>query len=50
MGITDVKLLLCHGIATDKKNNDITMTEYNNRKVFDYFNSISPDNQQYLPR
>ena len=44
MGITDVKLLLCHGIATDNKNKDITMTEYNDRKVFDYFNNISPDN------
>ena len=44
MGITDVKLLLCHGIATDNNNKDINMTEYNDRKVFDYFNNISPDN------
>ena len=43
-GITYANLLFCHSIATYKNNKYITITKYNDRKVFDYFNNIFPDN------
>ena len=38
MGITDGKLLYCHGVAEGNKDKKISTLEYNNRKVYDCFN------------
>ena len=39
MGITDVKLLLCHGISEQSKENNISMREYNDKTVYECFNN-----------
>ena len=39
MVITNQKLLLYHGISKDSENKTISTNEYNNRKVYDYFNN-----------
>ena len=39
MGITDGKLLYCHGVAEGNKDKKISTLEYNNRKVYDCFNN-----------
>ena len=43
MGITDGKLLYCHGVAEGKKDNKISTLEYNNRTVYDCFNNPFTD-------
>ena len=35
MGITDGKLLYCHGVAEGNKEKKISTLEYNNRTVYD---------------
>ena len=39
MGITDGKLLYCHGVAEGNKDKKISTSEYNNRSVYDFFNN-----------
>ena len=39
MGITDGKLLYCHGVAEGNYDRRISTLEYNNRTVYDCFNS-----------
>ena len=39
IGITDGKLLYCHGVAEGEKDKKISTLEYNNRKVYDCFNN-----------
>ena len=39
MGITDGKLLYCHGVAEGNKYKKISTLEYNNRTVYDCFNN-----------
>ena len=39
MGITDVKLLYCHGVAEGNKDKKISTLEYNNRTVYYCFNN-----------
>ena len=39
MGITDGKLLYCHGVAEGNKDKKISTFEYNNRTVYDCFNN-----------
>ena len=34
MGITDGKILFCHGISQDSEENTISTKEYNNRTVY----------------
>ena len=38
MGITDGKLLYCHGVAEGNADNLFSTLEYNNRTVYDCFN------------
>ena len=53
MGITDGKLLYCHGVAEVNVDKKISTLEYNNRTVYDCFNNTftadcgSPD--MHLP-
>ena len=35
MGITDGKLLYCHGVAEENKDKKISTLEYNNRTVYE---------------
>ena len=42
-GITDGKLLFCHGVSEGNLYNRILTREYNNRKFYDCFNNILPD-------
>ena len=37
MGITDGKLLYCHGVTEGNKDKKISTLEYNNRTVYDCF-------------
>ena len=39
MGITDGKLLYCHGVAEGNKDKKFLTLEYNNRTVYDCFNN-----------
>ena len=39
MGITDGKLLYCHGVAEGNEDKKIPTLEYNNRTVYDCFNN-----------
>ena len=39
MGITDGKLLYCHGVAEGNKEKKISTLEYNNMAVYDCFNN-----------
>ena len=39
MGITDGKLLYCHGVAEGNKEKKISTLEYNNRTVYNCFNN-----------
>ena len=39
MGITDSKLLYCHGVAEVNEEKKISTLEYNNRTVYDCFNN-----------
>ena len=39
IGITDEKLLYCHGVAEGNKDKKISTLEYNNRTVYDCFNN-----------
>ena len=39
MGITDGKLLYCHGVAEGNEDKKISTLEYNNRTVYDCFNN-----------
>ena len=50
MGITDGKLLFCHGISEKIKDKTISMREYTDRTVYDWFNNpFSGDcGSQYL--
>ena len=43
MGITDGKLLYCHGVAERNKDKKISSLEYNNRTVYDWFNNNFTD-------
>ena len=43
MGITDGKLLYCHGVAEGNKDKKISTLEYNNRTVYDCFNNPFTD-------
>ena len=40
MGITDGKLLYCHGVAEGNKDKKISTLEYNNWTVYDCFNNL----------
>ena len=44
MGIIYVKILFCHGISKESEDRNISMREYNNRTVYEFFNNIFPDN------
>ena len=39
IGITDGKLLYCHGVAEENKDKKISILEYNYRTVYDCFNN-----------
>ena len=39
MGITDGKLLYCHGVAEVNLDKNISILEYNNRTVYECFNN-----------
>ena len=39
MGVTDGKLVYCHGVAEGNKDKKISTLEYNNRTVYDCFNN-----------
>ena len=39
MGITDGKLLYCHGVAEGNVDRKISTLEYNNRTIYDCFNN-----------
>ena len=39
MGITDGKILYCHGVAEENSDKKISTLEYNNRTVYDCFNN-----------
>ena len=43
MGITDEKLLFYHGISEGSVDKQFSTIEYNNRKVYDCFNNLFPD-------
>ena len=43
MGITDGKLLYCHGVAEGNAKKKISTLEYNNRTVYDCFNDLLTD-------
>ena len=39
MGITEAKLLFCHGIPDQSKYKKISLREYNDRKVYEWLNN-----------
>ena len=39
MGITDGKLLYCHGVAEVNEDNKVPTLKYNNRTVYECFNN-----------
>ena len=39
MGITDEKLLFCHGISEESVDRKILIGDYNIRTVYDFFNN-----------
>ena len=43
MGITDGKLLFCHGVSEGNVDKKISALEYNNRTVYDFFNNLFTD-------
>ena len=43
MGITDEKFLLCHGISEGRVDKQFSTRDYNNRKVYELFNILFPD-------
>ena len=43
MGITDGKLLLCHGVSEGNMDNIFLIIEHNNRKIYDCFNNTFID-------
>ena len=43
MGVTDGKLLLCHGISQDSDYKNISTLEYNDRTIYDCFNNPFTD-------
>ena len=40
MGVTDGKLLYCHGVVERNVDKKFSTLEYNNRTVYDCFNNI----------
>ena len=43
MGIIYVKILFCHGISQESEGGNISMGDYKNRTVYDFFDNIFPD-------
>ena len=43
MGITDGKLIYCHGVSEGNVDRNISTLEYNNRTVYDCFNNPFTD-------